>query len=174
MGKSRSVIEKLIISLFTLVFVVSIFLFVVPSLDFSNSKLYVVQNFLARGLDGNGRSYIWNDYINSLNNLKNIIFGPPTKDLYYVEMFKNNLHNSYLTIHSLFGIVGIFTVIILSIRCILYCIKDAKWLTLICLVCILLRAYTDYMFGATRLTPILLAFLFLPIIGSHNKEKALN
>lgn len=85
------------------------------------------------------RAYIWNDYLENLD-FKKVIFGFDFKTHYFWGF--TNLHNSYIDIHYLLGLSGIFIILLLAIS--LYkLLKRHFYLFFVLTICLLLRGSTD-------------------------------
>ena len=111
---------------------------------------------------GTGRTGIWSEYFtNMFQNIKNLFLGVRFSDLSLMIRYKNNLHNSILNIHALYGLVFTLYVCFLLIRIIIMCVKKKNWIYLSVMLVFLVRSMTDRFFGGGQAgTPILLFLLF--------------
>lgn len=92
------------------------------------------------------RLLIWNEYFMSLNNFLNIFFGVEfdrTRDL-YISFYNGNLHNSFLMLHSKYGLLGFLIVLLLIFKAFVKCLKWRNYVYLFVLITICIRASFDW------------------------------
>lgn len=63
----------------------------------------LLERIVSRGFTDYSREVIISSYLNSLFDLKNLLFGVKLEHLEIMNKFGNNLHNSYLNVHSIYG-----------------------------------------------------------------------
>lgn len=117
------------------------------------------------------RISIVKDYIESCNNsIISFIFGGNAGDYTIVS---DNLHNSYLQLHSKFGIIAVAFVIYFSIKSCIFMKKNNLLDSLYIFIGILVRAFFDWMFPSSPIDIILLYYMLLPVFsmkGIHKDE----
>ena len=88
----------------------------------SDKYLYRLQ---VLGLSDRARPAILREYIRlMLTSTRFFVFGVPTGQSHVFAAYKYNLHNSFLRLHSLFGLIGVIGVITLTLTSIVhYCRK---------------------------------------------------
>lgn len=98
--------------------------------------------FENKGLENTERDYIWKAYVNSIERepIKLLIGESPYTRIEF-DLFNNNLHNSFLTGHSYFGILFIIT-ILYTIYLVISNLKNNFLVSSLTLL-LLLRAFTD-------------------------------
>lgn len=84
-----------------------------------------------------------NYYELAKNSFSYALFGVPRNDIALVNYLNGNFHNSYLSLHNMFGIVGVITIICLAVKSTVHSIKISNWLLVVLMLSLLLRAYTD-------------------------------
>lgn len=84
---------------------------------------------------------------------------------------KGNLHNSFLQLHSQFGIGGVIIFVVLIVKSIRYLCIYKKYDSVIILIGILIRGMFDWCFPGFPLDVILLYYIFLPILRIKSDEK---
>lgn len=93
------------------------------------------------------RSILWKEYLNGcFDSLGNFLFGVPSNTPVYPNLryYEGNPHNSFLMLHSKFGLWG-FLFIILSLgRCFIKVIRKKDYIILGLLIIISVRAFFDW------------------------------
>lgn len=107
------------------------------------------------------RSIVFNEYVGSLNDYKNIIFG---SNIYnccsYLASLNFNLHNSFLFAHSRFGLVGILFVVGLFV--LIFKSKNILYITLFLLICF--RYFYDQL-GFFQIFDVTLFYLLISVLN---------
>lgn len=99
--------------------------------------------FVEEGISSEGRSDGFSEYLKTLINPINFIFGTSIKDLPYVYNYLNgSLHNSYLTLHARLGLMGMFLIYAMIIG---FCkiIKNKNYSLSFVFLALLLKGVTD-------------------------------
>ena len=126
-------------------FAISIFVFLLWGQDLIK---VMFSRFFSEGMQDESRNIIWTEYISLLvNNKDNIIWGATVSQNSYLNMFGGNLHNSYLMIHSHYGIFYFILQIILIICSMIQYIKHKKYMIVSIYIAFLVRAFTDVLFS---------------------------
>lgn len=134
---------------------------------FSENYQVIYQRTVTVGLQDDGRKTIIDNYLNDMfTNREYFLFGVPYKNNSVYQLFNNNLHNSYLKAHSIFGLFGIIFIFWKSIQSIINYFKERNFLYLILLIAILIRIATDTVAFFGILDPIIYYLFF-----SYYKEK---
>jgi hypothetical protein len=155
----RHRIRNLLKFLMILIFV-SIVLFVLYNL-FSNYFNNALYNFDRRGFESI-RTEIWSDYIDKVfSSVKYLIFGAPISGTVFLDMFPN-LHNSWLMLHSKYGLVVFLIVILLVLRSYTFFLKTKNYLFLALLTAIMFRMQFDHTNFNAQLDIALFYFLMYP------------
>ena len=127
------------------------------------SDLYVIDRFMAKGMDGGGRIACWTEYLEYMGkSAKNMFLGVNLDDLRWVRHYNGNLHNSFLFIHAYMGMAGFVTFMILLIRATVWSIRNKKGIYLCCIMTLCFRGLTDHMFGGNRMSAIVIAMVLIP------------
>ena len=112
------------------------------------------------------RWYMISSYINiCTTSFLDFIFGASSSE---VALVGNNMHNSYIQLHSTFGIIGLLFLIVMSVRGFIYLIKNNKITSSILFLGVLIRSFTDWCFPGFTLEFILWYYMLLPLLG-HQK-----
>ena len=120
----------------------------------------IMDYFNSRGLESI-RLAIWEEYLDVVqNSLKNLLLGVRVQDTYYGVVFEGNFHNSFMNLHSLNGLLSLAIVVYCAVKNLFSSIKRRKYVFFICLLTILLRAFTDNVFWTTYGTPSVFFLLF--------------
>lgn len=148
-------------------------LFALPYITSKYNDLYIVNRFLEMGMTSSARNRMWGEYLELLDNKKYLLFGAPTKLVYWSnKYYEGDLHNSFLIVHSDIGLAGFVGMTILLVRSYLFGIKFKRTVYLITMSAFCMRAFTDHVFGCNRLSPIILFFLLFPMFYRRDFKKA--
>lgn len=132
--------------------------------DFLAPYLYKFAN-ASEILKDSSRNLIWGEYLGqSIKNIKYILFGFPSSQSSIIYSFKNNMHNSFINMHELMGIIGIIIVFVGLVRSIKYLLKARKWNILIFLFVFVVRSFTDWVFPLQMGSVAFYYLILLPII----------
>lgn len=130
----------------------------------------VFTNFESRGLDSL-RNSIWTDYIiKTFTSSDYFLFGTPISGTYLLNLFNQNLHNSFLMLHAKYGIVMVVLVIMLIVKSFIYYIRTNNILYFVLLFLIIFRMQFDYTNFNAQLDIILYYFIFFPFGRSKKRE----
>ena len=159
------------INTFIVVFIGLIVLWVSYKL-LENYFLEMILNFQNRGLEST-RIFIWSDYLTkTISSVKYLLFGTPINGTYWLDMFNNNLHNSFFMLHAKYGLFPFIITLILIIRSFFYFIKTKNVLYFIVLFAIMFRMQFDYTNFNDQLDIILFYLIFLTYMKDKcNVEK---
>ena len=164
----RNLIFIIIITFLIITFSHIIF-YIMPTLLYKYSNIYIVRRFIDFGLTSFSRNRIWSEYLELLNNKLYLILGAPTNQVYWAARFYGgNLHNSFLIVHSYFGIIGVTGLIVFLIRSYIFGIQQKRWIYIISLSAFCMRSFSDHVFGCNRITPVIIFFVLQPLIYRHN------
>ncbi len=147
-----------------IVFTGMVLIFVYYGIIKGNIFALLGSGFSERGMDSNGRSFVWGLYlIQCLTSIKNIFFAINIQNAIPIEIFPH-LHSSYLTLYADFGLLGFLCIIILLIKIFFLLFKIDKNLSFLYLA-ILERAVTDILFSNFAGDVFILYFILLYCIS---------
>ena len=107
------------------------------------------------------RTFFWPEYIElATGNVKNFLFGANVEKTYIGRELDGNPHNSFMELHMLNGIIGLGLIIIILVKNGIKSIRNRDYLFLVCMLSIVLRAFTDHVLWAAFGTPVLFYFMF--------------
>lgn len=162
-GKGKTSIFLKLLIMLIVIFCIAIY---IPSFMQSDSYERFFGRFDSLGLSDHGRFYIWEQYLNKVNESKSyLLLGAPLNEIPIVVYHEGNLHNSYLNIHAFNGIILFISVAILFIKSAANGVSKKRWVFLSCMLIIVLRGYTDQMLWGTIGTPI---FAFYLLYNDNN------
>ena len=158
-----------IIILFIVMYVLLIF--VAINLEYIINT-YFYRFFNGQGLTSTARvNFIENYFKQCSDSLGALFFGGNAELATTIE---DNLHNSYLQMHSEYGIIGFLFLIIGSIYSLFFLFKNRKWQYLIIFIGLLIRGITDWCFPGFPLDFALLFFIIYPFYNSTHKRSIMN
>lgn len=106
----------------------------------------MITRFLNRGIDSEIREIVLQSYVNSVkNNFKYMFFGV---DIYHSGIFyilNYNLHNSFLRLHSNYGLIGVCLYLGFAIYALFSYIRNRQYIYIIIITSIFIRLFTDTM-----------------------------
>lgn len=140
---------------------------------FSQYSEQIFGKFIDQGLDNSARQIMWSEYLeNAGNNFKYLLLGVPKRLLIMGEIFNNNTHNSFISIHANNGITMFVFCIVLLARAISYAFKNKYYIYLTCIIVFCLRSFFDNMFWGTWGTTTFMVLIFIPLLRkkSENRE----
>ena len=157
------------LKIFALIFISGLFFFLI-----SNSETIIMLENIEEGLNktqfGQGftdeaRTGMMDEYLSKLN-FYNSFMGASYKDTSIEKSFANNPHNSFIRLHSYYGIFGI-VILLMVLGSILIANKNksVKFSLLVLLLLLLFRAYTEPI-----LFPSPLDFFFLFMIALYFRK----
>ena len=128
--------------------------------------------FQSEGIIETGRETARNEYIGSLTELRNIIFGSDLKQFWYIQYVLNgSLHNSFLTVHARIGIVCVVYYILL-LKGLIVLFKEKSWFLLFFYIAVLTKAFIDADFpGVSVGGDIYVYLLFLISLSQVDKRE---
>lgn len=125
---------------------------------------------ISRGMHDLSRKNIIREYFSSINGLT-LIFGVKLSDLELMVKFNNNLHNSYLSVHSSFGLIYSIFFIILVTYSLVLCWGRKYYPLAFLLLIILARGISDIQVLAGRGDWVFFFIVFY-LIQTQKKKKA--
>jgi hypothetical protein len=130
-------------------------------------------NFLSRGLESSGRVSIINEYIRSAtSNIRYFIFGVPSTSSEIFIDFNSNFHNSYLRLHSNYGLLGFLLIMIMILVALINLIREKSILHVALLLALLVRISTDTIAFVGITDPLLFYFILPKNSDNVSKVKA--
>lgn len=106
----------------------------------------VIERFTIQGFETK-RVEIWEQYFFLVrDSFSNFAFGAPTSDTEYtlIDYYDGNLHNSFLQLHSCYGLLVFLVIIICIFVCFYRAICSKEYFFCILLLIICLRAFFDW------------------------------
>lgn len=156
--KMRS-INKTVISL-VVVAIIALFMINIGPL-MKKIESFEFMELFAKNQMGSSRLKFWPEYIElATTNTKNFLLGANISNTYFGRYLEGNPHNSFMELHMLNGFVGLLAIFLLLIKNGIQSIKNKNYLFLVCMLTMLLRAFTDHVLWAAFGTPILFYFIF--------------
>lgn len=137
----------------------------------SNSlQLTFFSRFTNEGFHDNARNTIWGRYYTlAKSDVWNAFLGARINDDRYLEkQVTGNLHNSFFSMHSRFGLVFLLLNLFLLLRAGIFYIQKKKYLFILALFIFLLRGMTDILFATFWGDIIWWYFLFYPYFYNYN------
>ena len=131
-----------------------------------------IMNFNSRGFDSL-RYNIWKDYISLIitGNTRDFILGAPFANATVVlTRYNSNLHNSFLMLHSKYGIIICIIVVMLQSYAIYYYYKSKNYIILILCLAWIIRMSVDYCNFNSILDILFVIYVFAPF-DKDNKLK---
>jgi len=163
--KNKGKYGLLMIILVIILFAIPLGLYLLPSIISKYADLYIIDRFLNMGLTSSARTRMWTEYLALLKNIKYLLFGAPTDQVYWAARFyEGNLHNSYLIVHSYLGMVGFIGLVVFIGRSLFHSIKNKNWVFFIMLITFCVRSYSDHVFGCNRISPFIFFLIFFTFI----------
>jgi hypothetical protein len=104
----------------------------------------------------------------TMGNFKNLMFGLSPKAIPAVQYLNGNFHNSFLALHSSFGLVGFLIVVLSLIKSFLMNIKYKNFRLLLLLTVVCVRISTDYL-SFVGYYDVLIYYLIL--LSGSSKQK---
>lgn len=121
-----------------------------------------IMNFQWRQLES-ARTFIWKDYLTKMfSSLLNIFFGASISGTYYLNLYNENLHNSFLMLHAKYGMFGVLLILFLLIQTFIKLSKEKNVFLLMPLFLVLFRMNFDYTNFNSGLDTILIFYLLYP------------
>lgn len=113
------------------------------------------------------RMIMINQYMQSLNYFEQIVFGFDRNLCSMIYAYGGNPHNSFILVHSNYGLIGLLFVILLFLRGIFNGLKRGKYLFSILLITIIIRSFADSFFG-NGFADVIIYALFLANSGKRS------
>ncbi|MGX7406501.1 O-antigen ligase family protein [Aerococcus urinaehominis] len=137
-------------SLFLIICLVGVIVFALPHRERLLSRFYLVSISQT-----SHRLIMWIDYLKKISqSAKFFIFGAGENQFLGLISLYGHVHNSFLNIHSKFGLIGFVLILIMFYKAITFLYRNYR-LLFVYFVCLLFRAFTDDIF------PIYLGDFFL-------------
>lgn len=125
----------------------------------------ILSKFFERGVDNTAREIMWKEYIKyACNDIKFFLLGVPKRILLIGQLYDNNTHNSFISIHANNGIMMFLFCVGLLIRAVNYSIKKHYYIYLACILTFCVRGFFDNVFWGTWGTITFIFLLFIPLL----------
>lgn len=169
-SKKKPTIIQILLSIGTVV----LFVFLITNYyDFVFSK--AITRLYSQSFSENERNNIINLYFTNIKaHPIYLLFGVPSKMIPIVEQLNGNFHNSYLSLHSNFGIFGFAIVIIILIVAIRKGVMNRNWLCLLLLLTICVRMFTDGLCFAGLYDPLFYYIAFMCVLEKKEERETIN
>ena len=92
------------------------------------------------------RIFIWNEYLGKLNNFLDVFLGVEynkTRD-FWISFYDGNLHNSFLMLHSKYGLIGFVIMLLWIFRSFVKSLKSHDYIYIYILITVCIRASFDW------------------------------
>ncbi len=145
-----------------------IFLFIVGQTNIVNIGF---SRFKTMGIKSQGRSLIWKQYFGlTYGSLTNLLLGNPLEGIEIFEHYEYNLHNSFLQMHTTYGLP--FSLIVAGglAHSLYSCYKKKEYLIILLMATFLFRATTDQL-GFAFFTEFLFYYFVFYSFFSEQKNK---
>lgn len=132
----------------------------------------LLERIVNRGFTDYSRWFIISDYFSRLYDLRSLLGGV---DVYLVDAYSKygyNLHNSYLSIHSIFGLAFFIIYTLLLVQVSFWLVLKKNAVLLIPWVAILVRALTDIQVLGGKLDWVLYFLVFIQLQGVIKRNRA--
>lgn len=130
---------------------------------------------LERGMRST-RFFIWKDYVSIVSeNLGNLLLGAKLYgQTYFLALYQENLHNSFLMLHAKYTIFMMLVIIVICIRIFVFLFSEKEYPLLICFMAIFMKMNVDYTNFNSVLDTILVFYilLFLQNLHMHRRIKS--
>lgn len=121
----------------------------------------------ARGFNDEARTRIYTEYLNcALSSREGLFFGVKTQGNPIFSRFDYNLHNSYLELHSQYGLLGFLIFLLLGISALQRLGRERNWGAIVVLLSVVTRGFTDSATMPGQLDPVIFYFLLSQIFNS--------
>lgn len=128
-----------------------------------------IRNILWRGLISPDRIEIWRSYYGKvMSDPLNILFGASVSGNEWLDKYHSNLHNSFMNLHSKYGLIILILILILTCNAIFYLIKKRKMILLVPFLAVIFRAQTDYTDFNGISDIVWYYFMLLPFFGERS------
>ena len=132
--------------------------------EFITSINDLLSRILNEGFSEVHRTYLTNSYLHeSFSNIKYFFFGVNLVESGFSAYLEYNLHNSFLTMHTYYGILGVLLFYILIVNSLIKYFKNREYLYVILLFVLLLRVYTDIIAFPGFLDSVIMYLVIKPI-----------
>jgi hypothetical protein len=133
--------------------------------------MQTILNFKDQGLES-VRTLIWDDYLTkTIGNIIYITFGTPISGTYLLNLFNDNLHNSFLMLHAKYGIFMLGLVLILIIKSFVYFTRTKNLIFLFLLIALVFRMQFDHTNFNAQLDIILFYLIFYPTYKKRENRR---
>ncbi len=99
------------------------------------------------------------DYINHITNTRDILFGVNLRECSYIQLYNNNPHNSFISIHAYYGLFGLLCVIFSCLQNIKNNTKNRNLCLAFFIIAVMIRISMDKLAGNGIFDPIVYYFL---------------
>ncbi|MCK9225659.1 MAG: oligosaccharide repeat unit polymerase [Candidatus Muirbacterium halophilum] len=131
----------------------------------------MIDRLLTRGLTDFAREDIMAEYVKLVfDDIRNLVLGVPKMQNYFFARFQFNLHNSFLNLHSYYGIFGVLFFIFLNVNAIRY-YWEISTINVFILITVYMRIFTDNAAFYGLLDPVIIFLLFYPFSIKNIKSK---
>ena len=144
-----------------LIVVCGVFLLCLDKITGMFGESVASETFRDRGMKSS-RTELWADYLRyAFADIEHFLFGADIRLTLSWERYLGNAHNSYISVHANNGIFCLIWLFGLVFKRGLYTLKNKRFIYLICLGTLLIRAFTDTIFWMNYGTAALFFMLFM-------------
>lgn len=164
-------IHTVIILLGITIIVLSSLIFADYFHNISEQILLSLDHLMNSRLHDSARESMISTYIDTMfNDFYSFIFGVKLIDIPLFVKFKGNPHNSYLRLHSKYGILGFTLVIIFMVKAAIKALQRKKYLVLTCMVVVAMRIFTDVYAFTGIFDVVVYYFIFNYAFNYHDQS----
>ena len=131
------------------------------------------RRFEERGLESSARTDAWKQYVNSLSDPFNLLFGTKVSTLPLVHELEDSLHNSYLTLHSRMGFLCV-PYLYFAISGFIVLIKQKAYLLIAYFASFLIKGLVDADFPCAGVGGDIYMYLLMLIYIDNKYSKRFN
>lgn len=130
-----------------------------------NSLSWMLGSFQTEGFEDSARILLWYEYLAAtFGSLRNFLFGTSLQDMPLIVQFNSNPHNSFIYLQIAYGLTGTVTFFVFFVRSIIFYIKQHKYTSLLVLLTLSLRAFTDKFVFLQYGMPVMMYLVLMPFV----------
>lgn len=129
-------------------------------------------NFKEEGMESSIRLRMWQQYFDTMmSSPLYIIFGAPVSRIDLLMEFNGNMHNSFIYLHAIAGILPFIFFFVSFINAIKWYLGNKHYIALLLMLVVVLRGMTDKFIFAQYGMPIMVYLVMAPYVGTVFNDK---